>query len=150
MASIVHKYRKWRTNRTLKKSKQAQFCDMYLRRLMLKYNSFYLSKSDHEEIKNAIKETENVKNSRLRLTELLCFHGLVIRNGENSPYREETIARTCDGLKKYHAMILLEAYIELMSRARVKKLYRFHNSKNVLKQYHDRQRAHSMPVQITV
>ena len=117
---------------------------------MLKYNSFYLSGSDHEEIKNAIKETANVKDSRLRLVELLCFHRLVIRNGENSPYKEEIIARTCDGLKKYHAAILLEAYIELMTRARVKKLYRFHNSKNVLKQYHDRQRAYSMPVQITV
>lgn len=145
---------KWRTNRRLKKSSRARYCDKYLRRLMIQYNQHYLDFEDHKLLLEAIDETESDKDANSRLTELLCFYGLIVRNGEESEYRDKNIANAVFGLKKYHAIVLLDALIELVKKPRAKKLYRFHGSRNVfeheLRRYRENERLRKQPIQIVV
>ena len=154
MERLIHKIRSWRTNRTLKHNSKARYCDKYLRKVMIGYDRYYLTKDDHELIKEAISETKGMKDHRSRFFELLCLHGMIIRNEEEATFREENLASCIYQLHDYHVIILLDAYIEMISKPRVKKLYRFHGSKNLFKnenrKYRERMRARSCPIQITV
>ena len=151
---FIDKIRQWRTDRILKKNVKARYCDNYLRQVMLGYDRYYITKDDQDLIKEAITETKGMKDHRSRLFELLCLHGMIIRNDEEATFREENIASCIDQLRDFHIIILLDAYIELIQKPRVKKLYRFHGSKNLFKnenrKYRERMRAQSCPIQITV
>lgn len=130
MTSLLNTIQSWRTNRRLKKSGKAQFADKYLRRLMLRNDQYYICDEDRKLIMAAIKETENIKDARTRLIELLSFHDLIIR-GEECESTNNNIISAVYTLKKYHAHVLLDAYIELQKKVRTKRLYRFHGSKNL-------------------
>ena len=78
----------------------------------------------------AIKETEIIKDPRTRLIELMTFHDLIIRE-EECESTNNNISSAVYTLKKYHAHVLLDAYIELQKKVRTKRLYRFHGSKNL-------------------
>ena len=122
-----------RTKWKLKRSNKARIADTWLRSKILQLNQFYVDRSDLQLIHEAIRETEDMKDYSERLTELLVLHSMIIRDTEEIGIQEENIALSVQRLKKYHALILLEAYIELMTKPRAKRLYRFKGSKYVFK-----------------
>ena len=61
------------------------------------------------------------------------FHALVISDDGVSDAMENNITTAVFTLKHYHAIVLLDAYIEMMTKTRAKKLYRFKGSRYVFK-----------------
>lgn len=124
-------FKNTRTALTLKRHKKSRVADKYLRSLMINYNQYYLTDEEHREILQAIHDSKIVKDPRIRLMELLVYHYMILREGEESEEHEDNVESAVKVLQKYHALVLLDAYIEMMTKVRVKKLYRFKGSRYV-------------------